>query len=173
MQQTMLPTPHGDMIAMSTEQGLSFLEFVKPTRHVLLERRMTKWFPEYETIEGSSTFIQQAETWLTGFFNSEFETLTVPTLDMRGTDFEHRVWQALLTIPVGETMTYQGMAVKLGKPKASRAVGGASRRNPVSLIVPCHRVIGANGNLTGYGGGLDLKRFLLNHESPPATKNLF
>ncbi len=81
-----------------------------------------------------------------------------------GTLFQQRVWAALLDIPFGVTISYGELAARLGDPKASRAVGLANGRNPISIIVPCHRVIGANGNLTGYGGGLDRKEWLLRHE---------
>lgn len=81
-----------------------------------------------------------------------------------GTPFQQRVWMALLDIPHGVTISYGELATRLGDPKASRAVGLANGRNPISIIIPCHRVIGANGNLTGYGGGLDRKEWLLRHE---------
>lgn len=86
-------------------------------------------------------------------------------LDMPGTPFQQRVWQALSEIPFGETSSYGQLAARIGKPGAARAVGLANNRNPISLIVPCHRVIGADGSLTGYGGGLDRKRWLLAHEA--------
>lgn len=94
-------------------------------------------------------------------------------LDMVGTDFQRRVWQALTTIPYGETRSYGEIALQIGSPGASRAVGLANGHNPVGIIVPCHRVIGANGSLTGYGGGLERKRSLLelerNRMAPVAT----
>ena len=94
-------------------------------------------------------------------------------LDMIGTDFQRRVWAALLTIPYGETRSYGEIAQQIGSPGASRAVGLANGHNPIGIIVPCHRVIGANGSLTGYGGGLDRKRQLLDMEknrvAPVAT----
>jgi methylated-DNA-[protein]-cysteine S-methyltransferase len=82
-------------------------------------------------------------------------------LDLVGTSFQRQVWEALLTIPYGETRSYGQVAEQIGSPGASRAVGLANGHNPIGIIVPCHRVIGANGNLTGYGGGLDRKRALL------------
>lgn len=94
-------------------------------------------------------------------------------LDLVGTAFQRRVWEALLTIPYGETRSYGQIALQIGSPGASRAVGLANGHNPVGIIVPCHRVIGANGSLTGYGGGLDRKKRLLemekNRVSPVAT----
>jgi methylated-DNA-[protein]-cysteine S-methyltransferase len=85
-------------------------------------------------------------------------------LDLRGTDFQKAVWGELLKVPFGKTTTYGAIARALGKGKAMRAVGGANHRNPVSIIVPCHRVVGADGSLTGYGGGLWRKEWLLAHE---------
>ena len=89
---------------------------------------------------------------------------TLP-LNLRGTPFQQRVWAELQHIPYGETCSYLHIARKLGDEKATRAVGAANGRNPVSIIVPCHRVIGANGTLTGYGGGMERKQWLLAHET--------
>lgn len=96
-------------------------------------------------------------------------------LDMAGTPFQRRVWEALLTIPYGETRSYGQIAEQIDAPGAFRAVGLANGHNPIGIIVPCHRVIGANGSLTGYGGGLDRKRMLLGMErnNSPATLTLF
>lgn len=85
-------------------------------------------------------------------------------VDLGGTPFQARVWAALRTIPAGTTLSYRGLAERIGAPGAVRAVGLANGRNPVSIVVPCHRVIGADGSLTGYGGGLPRKRWLLEHE---------
>lgn len=92
----------------------------------------------------------------------------------RGTPFQERVWQALRTIPNGETISYRQLAERIGKPSATRAVGLANGQNPVSVVVPCHRVIGSDGSLTGYGGGLPRKRWLLRHEGalPPEQTDL-
>ncbi len=81
-----------------------------------------------------------------------------------GTEFQKKVWDALLEIPYGETRSYQEIAIRIGNPKAVRAVGGACNRNPIGIIVPCHRVVGKNGSLTGYAGGLSYKKLLLEHE---------
>ena len=87
-------------------------------------------------------------------------------LEFRGTEFQRRVWSALLDIPWGETRSYLDVARTLGNPAAVRAVGAANGRNPISIIAPCHRVIGASGDLTGFGGGMEAKAWLLAHESP-------
>lgn len=85
-------------------------------------------------------------------------------LHIIGTEFQKKVWAALLEIPYGETRSYQEIAIRIGNPKAVRAVGGACNRNPIGIIIPCHRVVGKNGSLTGYAGGLDYKKMLLEHE---------
>ncbi|MFG2142304.1 methylated-DNA--[protein]-cysteine S-methyltransferase [Streptomyces sp. NPDC048650] len=100
---------------------------------------------------------------LRDYFRGERTTFDLP-LALRGTPFQQRVWAALRTIPYGETVSYGRLAERLGAPAASRAVGLANGRNPVGIIVPCHRVVGADGSLTGYGGGLDRKRRLLEFE---------
>jgi methylated-DNA-[protein]-cysteine S-methyltransferase len=91
----------------------------------------------------------------------------------RGTKFQQKVWRALPEIPFGQTTSYGALAAKLGQPGAARAVGGANGCNPIGLIIPCHRVIGSDGRLTGYGGGLPLKRALLAHEAEVAGGDLF
>ena len=94
-------------------------------------------------------------------------------LDLQGTEFQRRVWQALLTIPYGETRSYGEIAEQIGAPGSARAVGLANGHNPIAIVVPCHRVIGANGSLTGYGGGVDRKRTLLELEMQRAELRLF
>jgi methylated-DNA-[protein]-cysteine S-methyltransferase len=101
---------------------------------------------------------------LRAYFDGERTTFALP-LRMSGTPFQRMVWDALLTIPFGTTISYAEQARRIGRPEATRAVGAANGRNPIAIIVPCHRVIGSSGMLTGYGGGLMLKEWLLNHES--------
>ena len=93
-------------------------------------------------------------------------------LDLQGTEFQRRVWQALLTIPFGQTRSYGEIAAQIGAPGAARAVGLANGHNPIAIIVPCHRVVGASGGLTGYGGGLDKKRSLLALETRRSSPTL-
>ena len=101
---------------------------------------------------------------LNAYFAGELRDFDLPTT-MRGTEFQRRVWTALCEIPYGETISYGELARWVGSAKASRAVGLANGRNPVAIVVPCHRVIGADGSLTGYGGGLERKVWLLEHEA--------
>ena len=101
---------------------------------------------------------------LDAYFDMRLTHFDVP-LEPRGTDFQRRVWDSLKTIPYGETISYAELARRIDNPKAVRAVGAANGRNPLMIIVPCHRVIGADGSLTGFGGGIDRKRWLLDHET--------
>src|SRR3984957_14598071 len=108
-------------------------------------------------------FLKEAERQLTAYFDGRLKKFTVP-LDFNGTDFQKSVWAALLTIPFGETRSYGEIARQIGRPQASRAVGAANGRNPISIIAPCHRVLGTNGKLTGFAGGLEAKDQLLKLE---------
>lgn len=107
--------------------------------------------------------LDEAELQLTDYFAGKRRSFDLP-LDFRGTDFQRQVWAALLTIPFGETRSYGAIAAAIGRPSASRAVGAANGRNPISIVAPCHRVIGESGKLTGFAGGLAAKAFLLDHE---------
>ncbi|HUB15790.1 MAG TPA: methylated-DNA--[protein]-cysteine S-methyltransferase [Acetobacteraceae bacterium] len=110
----------------------------------------------------------KAERQLGEYFAGKRKEFSVP-LDMRGTPFQKNVWEALLAIPFGETRSYGQLAKQLGNPNATRAVGAANGRNPLSIIVPCHRVIGSTGKLTGFGGGLETKAHLLSLEEKSGT----
>ena len=101
---------------------------------------------------------------LAAYFVGDLGALDAIAVDSGGTPFQRRVWGALRTIPAGETVSYQTLARRIGAPTAVRAVGAANRTNPIGIVVPCHRVIGADGSLTGYGGGIERKRWLLTHE---------
>src|SRR5262245_57068248 len=113
---------------------------------------------------------------LAAYFAGDLREFNLP-LAPRGTEFQKKVWRELCRIPYGETISYGELARRIGQPGASRAVGLANGRNPIGIIVPCHRVIGADGTLTGYGGGLDRKKWLLEHEKMTAlgsvSRNLF
>ena len=168
---TILPTPLGDMLALASEEGLCALEFttvVGPNRGQerlsRLNARLTRWFPPHEIVDGEAPTIARTRTWLAAYFDGARADVADLPLDMRGAGFEKRVWSALLTIPPGATTSYGAIAKALGSTNASRAVGAANGANPVAIIVPCHRVIGSTGSLTGYGGGLDRKTWLIHHE---------
>lgn len=122
------------------------------------------WFdPDEHVLERPNTLTSNAVTQLSEYFAGHRRDFSLP-LAAQGTPFQQRVWQTLQTIGYGETSTYGQMARQLGNPNAMRAVGAANGKNPISIVVPCHRVIGANGTLTGYAGGLTRKQYLLDLE---------
>ena len=116
----------------------------------------------------SSTVMRETIRQLRLYFAGSLQTFDLP-LELIGTEFQKRVWAALRTIPYGETRSYTEIAMQIGAPRAVRAVGAANGRNPIPIIVPCHRVIGASGSLVGFGGGLEWKRKLLDLESNSST----
>lgn len=119
--------------------------------------------PDTEICRKDTKLLQAAKLQLMEYFAGSRKTFDLP-LAPAGTPFQKKVWEALCTIPYGETRSYQNIAVQIGMPKGCRAVGMANNRNPIAIIVPCHRVIGKNGSMVGYGGGLWVKEWLLNHE---------
>jgi methylated-DNA-[protein]-cysteine S-methyltransferase len=157
-----LDTPLGVMLALASERGLCALEFDAGKRHPRLEARLQRWFPPHDIADADAPVFARTRDWLAAYFGGG--ATDAPTLDLRGAPFELRVWAALQQIPFGETTSYGAIAANIGAPGAARAVGAANGANPVSLIVPCHRVIGSSGTLVGYGGGLDKKKWLLEHE---------
>lgn len=163
---TTLPTPLGPLLAVTSPGGLCGLEFDGPDRERRLRARLRHWRPGEDTVEGEDPLFHATGHWLDAYFARRWDALPglTPPLDLLGTDFERAVWRELSGLRPGATSSYGAIALRLGRPGAARAVGAAVGANPVSLIVPCHRVVGASGSLTGYGGGLDRKRWLLGHE---------
>jgi len=159
------------MLALASDQGLCALEFPRrdgPALPERLQRRLQRWFPRHEIVDHETPVLARTRDWLTAYFDGASAAAPAANelpLDLRGAPFERRVWAALIEIPAGATASYGAIAAKLNAPGASRAVGAANGANPVSIIVPCHRVIGSSGKLTGYGGGLDRKKWLLDHEA--------
>jgi methylated-DNA-[protein]-cysteine S-methyltransferase len=155
-----IPTPIGNLVAWGEERRLLGLDFADARTARRVE---TSWQRD------DSAFRQVAEQ-LDAYFAGELMRFDV-ALDTRGTPFQRRVWDALQAVPYGTTTTYGALAALIGEPRAIRAVGAANGRNPISVIVPCHRLVGADGSLTGYGGGLDRKRWLLEHERGASAAN--
>jgi methylated-DNA-[protein]-cysteine S-methyltransferase len=117
-----------------------------------------------QKVDGHHPILDETERQLSEYFAGKRTTFELP-LEPRGTEFQQKVWRSLRTIPFGKTKSYVEIAEAIGSPRACRAVGGASGRNPISIVIPCHRVVGANGSLTGFGGGLETKAKLLAHEA--------
>jgi methylated-DNA-[protein]-cysteine S-methyltransferase len=149
-----LPSPIGALLLTATDIGLSGV-FMEDHKGGPLPQ--TGWVHDPPRLQTVARQLQQ-------YFDGTLEEFDV-ILDLHGTTFQIEVWSALRSIPFGATASYRDLAADIGRPSAVRAVGAANGRNPVSIIIPCHRVIGADGSLTGYGGGLDRKRFLLDHEA--------
>lgn len=147
-----MPSPVGRLTLVASDEGLAAIlwENDDPDRVRLGAVREDAAHP----------VLVAAEAQLGEYFAGRRQTFDLP-LDFRGTDFQKSVWAQLLTIPFGETRSYGEIARAVGRPSASRAVGAANGRNPISIVAPCHRVIGANGALTGFAGGLEAKQRLL------------
>jgi len=153
--QARLDSPVGPLTLAATEKGLAFLLFDEPVHYDTdLDVPVD---PDNPIIAAAA---QQLERYWSGAGSTRFD---VP-LDLQGTPFQQAVWKALLDVKPGETSTYGAIAKQVGAPQASRAAGAAIGRNPVAIIVPCHRIVGSNGSLTGFAGGLERKEHLLQHE---------
>jgi O-6-methylguanine DNA methyltransferase len=160
-----IETPLGPMLAIASPDGLCALEFDDPGRQNRLDRRLQRWLGPARITDELTPILQLTRTWLGDYFSGGAPPLRqMLGLDPRGTPFELRVWSALLTIPPGTTTTYGELARRIGSSGGSRAVGMANGANAIAVVIPCHRVIGADGTLTGYGGGLHRKEWLLAHE---------
>ena len=167
-------TPLGEMMALASDTGLCALEFTGPRKRLpRLEARMKRWFPPHEIVDRRAAVITRTRDWLAEYFKGAAADVGDLPLEMHGAPFEQIVWRALLRIPAGETRSYGFIAKEVGSPDAARAVGAANGANPIAIIVPCHRVIGSNGKLTGYGGGLNRKSWLLDHERRWRRDQLF
>jgi len=166
---TFLPTPLGPLLTVVSAEGLCALEFDRPERSVRLWKRLGRWLPGHlvgDVTPGTDAarIAGLTASWLESYFLSGRDSPVAVPLHLVGTTFEQEVWNLLRAIPAGESRSYAWVARELRRPDAARAVGAAVGANPVSLIVPCHRVVGTNGSLTGYGGGMDRKQWLLRHE---------
>jgi len=146
-------SPVGALLLVNDGKGLCRLQFQNGAHPLAID-------PQWKKQRAPFTMaIQQLEA----YFAGRLQRFTIP-LSLEGTEFQRSVWRALKTIPYGTTISYGAISKKIGNPKASRAVGAANGQNPVSIIVPCHRVIGSTGKLVGYGGGLPIKTALLELE---------
>lgn len=147
--------------------GMAYAVFEFPVGRLLLACRDEKLTRIDRTdepcMDSDNALLLRARMELDEYFAGRRKEFDLP-LAAEGTAFQQKVWAALCTIPYGETRTYGELAAQIGRPKACRAVGGANHKNPLSIVVPCHRVVGADGSLTGYGGGLPMKEFLLKLE---------
>lgn len=155
------PTPIGDLLVAGDGNTLSLIGFPQG-------KGRREPHPDWD--EDLSAFAA-VRSQLDAYFSGTLRRFDIP-LAPRGTEFQLAVWEALTHIPYGETITYSDLAIRIGNPAAVRAVGAANGANPIPIVVPCHRVIGADGSLTGFGGGLDTKRWLLRHEGAAGHREL-
>jgi len=158
MDKATLQTPIGNLIIEGTALGLTSLYFVSNETNIIPK-----------TIPNT---LKEAINQLTEYFEGRRKDFTF-AIQPKGTDFQQKVWQKLLEIPYGTTISYQQLAQNLGDPKAIRAVANANGKNPLWIIIPCHRVLGADGSLTGYAGEVWRKKWLLEHENPSLQQQLF
>jgi methylated-DNA-[protein]-cysteine S-methyltransferase len=155
---TITPSPYGDIALTANDEGLTALSFQQGASPLIIDDSY---------IESTEKFVAVCKQ-LDEYFTGERNVFNLP-LAPQGTPFQQKVWQALAMIKQGDTQSYLWIAKKINNEKAVRAVGAANGKNPIALIIPCHRVIGANGKLTGYAGGLGLKAKLLMHEKAHFT----
>lgn len=153
---TRIDSPLESLLLSSDGQSLTGLSMVT--------QRHGPFFSDDWKRDDNARPLAEARRQLAAYFAGELTEFDLP-LNLIGTEFQKTVWQELQSIPYGVTISYRELAERVGNPNSSRAVGAANGRNPISIIVPCHRVIGANGKLTGYGGGMERKEWLLAHES--------
>ncbi len=156
---TKLATPLGELVLTASEVGLTAVHFPTSRRVPPLLKERGSGGEDH----AARDILARACEQLAEYLARTRTTFDLP-LAATGSPFERQVWDALCAIPYGSTLSYGELARRLGDPRASRAVGAANGKNPIPIIVPCHRVIGANGELTGFGGGIDRKRWLLEHE---------
>ncbi len=163
---TRLRSPVGDFLAGASSKGICLLEFTDTQRIKMQLARLEKSHGG-KAINAYSEYFSLLESQLNDYFAGMLREFSIP-LDLYGTDFQKQTWNALVAIPYAETRSYQQQAIEIGNPKAVRAVANANRNNKISIIIPCHRVIGKDGSMTGYGGGIWRKEFLLDLEMSTA-----
>lgn len=156
-----LHSPVAPLQVFTDEDGaVRVLDF--DTDSARVRRLLQRYYPGVPIEAGGAPVAVRAD--MDGYFAGDFAALGRVPWRVVGTDFQQQVWRALIEIPVGETTTYGALAARIGRPAAVRAVGAANGANPVGVVIPCHRVIGSTGAVTGYGGGIARKRWLLAHE---------
>ncbi|KAB8128328.1 methylated-DNA--[protein]-cysteine S-methyltransferase [Gracilibacillus oryzae] len=159
-----MKSPIGQLTIVGENETIFALEFGSFAEK---KEKLLKWCQKHELptiIKDDQQQLASVQEQITEYFKGERVNFSLKYV-LFGTEFQKKVWNALLQVPYGQTRSYKQIAESLQSPKAVRAVGGANNKNPISIIIPCHRVIGANGNLVGYGGGLDKKTYLLEFEN--------
>lgn len=148
--------PFGDLTVVGSDFGIRYVMFNNDAHPKPLERLHISDSEIHESVNDAINQLEQ-------YFSGSRRDFELP-LDLQGTEFQVAAWNALADIPYGHTASYGQQAASIGRPKAVRAIGGANGRNPVAIVLPCHRIVGADGSLTGFGGGIEVKKWLLDHE---------
>lgn len=148
--------PFGVLTVVGSDLGIRYVMFDNDAHPKPLERLHISDSEIHDSVNDAITQLDE-------YFNGARRDFELP-LDLQGTEFQVAAWTALAAIPYGRTASYGQQAASIGRPKAVRAIGGANGRNPVAIVLPCHRIVGADGSLTGFGGGIEVKKWLLDHE---------
>ena len=148
--------PFGVLTVVGSDLGIRYVMFNNDAHPKPLERLHISDSEIHDSVNDAITQLDE-------YFNGSRRDFELP-LDLQGTEFQVAAWNALADIPYGRTASYGQQAASIGRPKAVRAIGGANGRNPVAIVLPCHRIVGADGSLTGFGGGIEVKKWLLDHE---------
>jgi len=157
---TEIESPIGFLTIVATEKGVCWLEFGKADDTLFIFKNWAKRWIKLDHLERNDQYLNHVTEQLNEYFSGN-RTVFEIDVDLYGTHFQKLVWEQLLEIPHGQVRSYKDIAISIKSPKSVRAIGGANHNNPVPIIVPCHRVIGSNGNLIGYGGGIEIKKQLL------------
>lgn len=159
-------SPLGDLLAIASNKGLISLSFEEANAYAYA--RIKQYYPDLTLLDEGGlkncNHLLETKNWLKSYFLKSKNLPPLPLMDIQGSPFAKNAWKALLKVKLGQTQSYGTIAKKLKNPKASRAIGQIVGANPIVIIIPCHRIIGSNGTLTGYGGGLRRKIWLLEHE---------
>jgi len=171
--QITIPTPLGELRALASSNGLCLLDFQEDNNPAnkfsltpdALLAKIECQYPKHTIIQSTNAILDQTQIWISRYFSGDYPNeVSIPPLDIQGTPFCERTWRALCTVAPRQTRSYQWLAQQIGRPTAARAVGKWVGLNPIVLIIPCHRILGSNGALTGFRSGLWRKEWLLAHE---------
>jgi methylated-DNA-[protein]-cysteine S-methyltransferase len=162
---TTFDSPIGPLTIAARESFVCLVHFGRPGTNV--RNLLKRWYPDVSVKDAIDP--GGARRVLNRYFKGDLDSLDELPVELNGTAFQKSVWQALRSVPAGTTASYSELAKRVGTPAAVRAVGAANGANPIAVVLPCHRIIGSNGSLTGYGGGLQRKRWLLDHEGIKPT----
>ena len=162
---TAFDSPIGPLTVAARESLVCLVHFGRPGPYV--RDALKRWYPD--TVVKETRDPGGARRVLHRYFKGDLDSLDELPVELHGTEFQQRVWNALRSVRAGTTASYSDLAKRVGAPAAVRAVGAANGANPIAVVLPCHRIVGSNGSLTGYGGGLQRKRWLLDHEGVNRT----